>query len=150
MILLRRVGPAGNYVTEVLPGVLLLAVGLATTVAPLTATALSSAPTEHAGMASAVNNDVARTASLIAVAVLPALAGITGATYLHPTELVHGFRSAVMLAGVAAAAGGLIGVLFIRNPTRAARPGVTTPTNMCCPLEATPMGQYLDHGAERA
>ena len=150
MVLLRLVGPSGNYLTEVLPGVLLLSVGLATTVAPLTATALSSAPAEHAGMASAVNNDVARTASLIAVAVLPVLAGITSATYLHPAELAHGFRTAVLVAGAAAAVGGLIGVTFIRNPPHAARPGATTAMSPCCPLEATPLGQYLDHGVERS
>ncbi len=60
MVLLRLIGPSGDYLTEVLPGVLVLAVGLVITVAPLTATALASAPVEHAGMASAVNNDVAR------------------------------------------------------------------------------------------
>jgi hypothetical protein len=59
----------------VLPGVLVLGLGLAATVAPLTATVLA-APSEEAGVASAVNNDVARTAGLLAIAVLPADAGI--------------------------------------------------------------------------
>ena len=78
MLLFTRVEGDGDYVTQVLPAVLVLGFGLATNVAPLTATALSAAPAEHAGIASAVNNDVARSASLIAVAVLPALAGLTG------------------------------------------------------------------------
>src|SRR5215467_5087734 len=67
-----------SYVVYVLPAVVVFGLGLAITVAPLTATAMSSAPAEHSGIASAVNNDVARFGGLLAVAVLPALAGITG------------------------------------------------------------------------
>ena len=89
MLLFTRVNGSGDYLTQVLPAVLVLGLGLATNVAPLTATALSAAPAEHSGIASAVNNDVARTASLIAVAVLPALAGITGDAYLHPAALTQ-------------------------------------------------------------
>ena len=61
-----------------LPAVTIFGLGLAITVAPLTAAALAAVPARHAGMASAVHNDVARTAALIAVAVLPAAAGLTG------------------------------------------------------------------------
>ena len=85
-------------------------------VAPLTATALAAAPADHAGVASAVNNDVARAAGLIAVAVLPALAGITGDSYLHPAALAHGFRMAAVIAAVFCAAGGVLAALTIRNP----------------------------------
>jgi len=60
---------------------------------------MSSAPSEHAGMASAVNNDVARFGGLLAVAVLPALAGITGTACLHPGALAAGFRTAVLISG---------------------------------------------------
>ncbi len=96
MVLLRLVGPSGAYLTEVLPAILVLGAGLALTVAPLTSTAMSSAPADHAGMASAVNNDVARTGGLVAVALLPVVSGITGASYLHPLQFVgrvpHGRR----------------------------------------------------------
>ena len=51
------------------------------TVAPLTSTAMSSAPAEHAGIASAVNNDVARVGGLLAVAVLPVVSSISGDAY---------------------------------------------------------------------
>jgi MFS family permease len=68
----------GSYWTQVFPAVLVFALGLAVTVAPLTATAMGAAPPEHSGVASAVNNVVARAASLLAVAVLPLLAGLTG------------------------------------------------------------------------
>ena len=87
-------------------------------VAPLTATALAAAPADHAGVASAVNNDVARAAQLIAVAVLPALAGITGEAYLHPAQLAHGFKVAAMIAAVFCAAGGVLAALTIRNPSQ--------------------------------
>ena len=78
LALLGRAATDARYVSGVLPGVVVLGLGLATTVAPLTATALGALPDGHAGLASAVNNDVARLGGLVAVAVLPALAGITG------------------------------------------------------------------------
>ncbi|MDQ6874885.1 MAG: MFS transporter [Actinomycetota bacterium] len=119
MALLARIDRAGGYVNEVLPAVLLLGAGLAITVAPLTSTALSAAPMEHAGVASAVNNDVARAAALLAVAVLPPVAGLTGASYLHPAAFAHGFRIAVLIAAGACAVGGLIAAALIRNPSPA-------------------------------
>ena len=140
LVLFRAIGPSGDYLTQVLPGVLVLGIGLAITVAPLTATALSSAPAGHAGMASAVNNDVARAGGLIAVAVLPAVAGITGQSYLHAALFSDGFRKAVIVAGVAAAAGGVLAAALIRNPPETER--VPTPVRLSCPLDATPQ---LDH-----
>ena len=89
LALFSRSPTSTSYVAGVLPGVLVLAVGLAVTVAPLTSTALNSVSESHAGVASAVNNDVARLGSLIAVAVLPALGGIDGLSYLHPHPLAQ-------------------------------------------------------------
>jgi EmrB/QacA subfamily drug resistance transporter len=143
MVLLRMIGPSGDYVTEVLPGVLVLALGLAITVAPLTSTALSSAPVEHAGMASAVNNDLARAGGLIAVAVLPALSGLRGHSYVHPDELAAGFRQAVVIAGAAAALGGLLAAVLVRNPGAAQRLRPRHRVPVCCPLEATPLGARI-------
>ncbi len=85
MLLLIRVGAHASYVSEVLPAAFVVGLGLSTTVAPLTAAALSTVPPENAGIASGVNNDVARTAGLLAVAILPALAGIHGEDYRMPT-----------------------------------------------------------------
>jgi EmrB/QacA subfamily drug resistance transporter len=116
LALMTRIGPGSTYIADVLPAVTVLGLGLATTVAPLTSTALSAAPPEHAGVASAVNNDVARTASLFAVAGLPAAAGIHGHTYTDPTLLTSGFHTAVLLAAAACALGGLLAALTIRNP----------------------------------
>lgn len=143
MILFTRVHGSADYLTEVLPAVVVLGFGLAVNVAPLTATALSAAPAEHSGIASAVNNDVARTASLIAVAVLPALAGITGDVYLHAGPLTHGFHVAMLIAAAAAAAGGILAALTVRNRPRPA-PG-TAPADphtvecLHCGLDAPPL-----------
>jgi MFS family permease len=122
MLLLARIDASGSYLLEVLPAMLVFGLGLAFTVAPLTSTVLDAAPTAEAGVASAVNNDVARAASLLAVAVLPSAAGITGASYLHPDQLSEGFRHAVFIAAALCACGGLLAALTIRNPPR---PGVT-------------------------
>jgi len=120
LALFTRVHGSGDYWSQVLPAVLVFGFGLAINVAPLTATALAAAPAEHSGIASAVNNDVARAASLIAVAVLPVAAGITGDSYLHPAELTQGFHVAMLIAAVVAAAGGLLAAATIRNPVRRA------------------------------
>jgi EmrB/QacA subfamily drug resistance transporter len=110
-----RVSAGGGYVTAVLPAVVVFGLGLAVTVAPLTTTVLAAAPSEHAGIASAINNDVARAAGLIAVAVLPSLAGIGGHSYLHPAVFSSGFHRAVLIAAGACAVGALVAVLTIRN-----------------------------------
>jgi EmrB/QacA subfamily drug resistance transporter len=73
LLLLMRVGADPNYVTEVLPAVLVFGLGLAATVAPLTATALNSVPERQVGIASGINNGVSRVAGLFAIAVLGAL-----------------------------------------------------------------------------
>jgi MFS family permease len=118
MLLLARAGASGSYPTHVLPAAVVLGLGLAIVVAPLTSTVLAAAPSEEAGVASAVNNDVARTASLLAVAVLPAAAGLTGASYLHPEQFSAGFRNAVFISAGLCAFGGLLAALTIRNSTR--------------------------------
>jgi EmrB/QacA subfamily drug resistance transporter len=147
MILFRLVGPSGNYLTEVLPAIVVLGLGLVLTVAPLTAVAMASAPSAQAGVASAVNNDVARTGGLVAVALLPVLSGITGASYLDPPAFSAGFRTAVTLAGLAAVAGGILAGVLIRNPRHPSAPAPTEAVSVGaqgvpashCALEAPPL-----------
>jgi EmrB/QacA subfamily drug resistance transporter len=138
-----------SYVVYVLPAVLVFGLGLAITVAPLTATAMSSAPAELSGTASAVNNDVARFGGLLAVAVLPALAGITGTAYLHPGALAAGFRTAALISGAACAAGGLLAAVTITNPERAPpAAGVPAPEEcLHCGLDAPPLTTSLSQPA---
>ncbi len=70
LILIGRIGSEVDYLPDLLPGVLLLGLGLAITVAPLTTTVLSSLPENQAGLASGANNAVARVASLLAIAIV--------------------------------------------------------------------------------
>ena len=144
MLLLTRVGSDGDYVTTVLPAAVMVGLGLATTVAPLTAAALATVPVQRAGIASGVNNDVARTAGLLAVAVLPALAGISGDDYRIAASFNHGFdRAAIICAGLAAAAG-VLAALTIRNPPRGADPDHPDPPHdppqpSCAALDSAPL-----------
>jgi predicted MFS family arabinose efflux permease len=138
LALFTRVGGSGDYLTAVLPAVVAFGFGVAIMVAPLTATALAAVPADHAGVASAVNNDVARAAGLIAVAVLPALAGITGDSYLHPAVLAADFKKAALNAAAFCAAGGVLAALTIRNPSRA-KCDESTPQGYNCGLEAPPL-----------
>jgi EmrB/QacA subfamily drug resistance transporter len=140
LLLLLRIGPGGgSYVADVLPAMVVFGLGLAINVAPLTSTAMNAAPAEHAGVASAVNNDVARAAGLIAVAVLPVVAGITGESYLHPAELAHGFRIAVVIAAAACVLGGVLAALTIRNPTRPSAPSEQLAHELHCAVGAPPL-----------
>jgi EmrB/QacA subfamily drug resistance transporter len=116
MVWLTRVGPDATYVGDVLAPMILFGLGLSFTVAPLTSTVLAAAPDHQAGVASAINNDVARVAGLIAVAVLPSLAGITPEAYANPEMLSSGFQRAVLIAGGLCVAGGLLALLTIRSP----------------------------------
>lgn len=122
LALFTRIGPSGNYLTEVLPAVVVFGLGLAINVAPLTSTVLSAVPASRAGVASAVNNDVARAAALIAVAILPAAAGLSGVAYLHPARFSAGFARASLICSCLCLAGAALAAITIRNPRREAGP----------------------------
>jgi EmrB/QacA subfamily drug resistance transporter len=100
MALMMRIGLHASYVADVLPAVVIFGLGLSMTVAPLTATVLASADVRHAGVASGVNNAVARAAGLIAVAALPAAVGLTAASYHVPALFNHGFDKATTICAV--------------------------------------------------
>ncbi len=116
LALLLRVGPDASYVADVLPAVLVFALGMSITVAPLNVTVLSAAGAERAGVASAVNNAVARVAGLLAIAVIPVLAGISGDDYLVPDLFDDGFRTGTMICAAMCAIGGVIVLIALRNP----------------------------------
>ncbi|MGZ4464380.1 MAG: MFS transporter [Nocardioides sp.] len=116
VLLLLRVGPDTRYVTDVLPGITVFGLGLPLLVAPLTATVLASAPDEHAGLASGVNNAVARAGTLLAVAALPLAVGLTGRQYAVPSAFDAGFRQALVVCAVLLVLGGLLACATIRTP----------------------------------
>jgi EmrB/QacA subfamily drug resistance transporter len=113
--LLTRVHPGVSYVEGVLPGALVLGLGLVITVAPLTAAVLAAVDDHHAGIGSAINNAVARIGSLLAVAVLPAAAGI--ATAGGAVDIAAGYQRAMLLAAALAAVGGALAFLTVRRST---------------------------------
>jgi hypothetical protein len=115
MLLMTRIGPGAGYLSVVLPAVVVFGLGLAATVAPVTATVLAAADPRHAGTASGVNNAVARTAGLLAVALLPPIAGLTSDTFTRPHALATGFHTAMVVNAGLAAAGGLLAWLTISN-----------------------------------
>lgn len=119
LILLLRIGPDTTYLTDVLPGVLVFGLGLSVLVAPLTGAVLGAVPASEAGIASGVNNAVARTAQLLAVAALPGLAGISGSLG-DPVEFDRGFGVAMWICVGLLVAGALIAAVLLRAPRRAA------------------------------
>ncbi|WP_067834827.1 MFS transporter [Nocardia lijiangensis] len=117
-VLLLRIGPDAGYVSAVLPGVVVFGLGLAVLVAPLTGAVLGAVPASEAGIASGVNNAVARTAQLLAVAALPGLAGISG-SLTDPAAFDDGFETAMWICVGLLATGALIAAVLLRAPRRA-------------------------------
>ncbi|RMI33459.1 MFS transporter [Nocardia stercoris] len=117
MLLMTRIGVHTSYLRDVLPAALVFGAGLTLAVAPLTATVLASADERHAGVASGVNNAVARAAGLLAVAAIPPLVGLTGAAYTHPADFAHGFRSALLTCVVLMVAAAALAFLTVRDDT---------------------------------
>jgi EmrB/QacA subfamily drug resistance transporter len=143
LLMMGRIGAGSDYLTDVLPAVIVFGLGLALTVAPLTTTVLAAVDARHAGLASGVNNAVARVAGLLAVALLPALAGLTGAAYREPVRFSGGFHTAVLIGAGLCVVGGLSAAVGITNPRRASTTGAATaataatdPEPLSCPLDA--------------
>jgi EmrB/QacA subfamily drug resistance transporter len=117
VLLLVRVGDSVDYLTDLLVPMVLFGLGLAVTVAPLTTTVMADARHGDSGIASGVNNAVARVAGLLGIAVVGvAVAGRSGA------ELdLDGFRIGMLLTALLLGGGGIVGLLGIRNPRLASR-----------------------------
>jgi EmrB/QacA subfamily drug resistance transporter len=147
---LHRLDTGATYVVDVLPPVVVFGLGLSLTVAPLTATVLAAAPDEHAGLASGVNNAVARVAGLLAIAVLPLVAGLSGEAYNDADLLAPAFRTAMIVCAALLAAGALLSALFVRTPaTRGAAQTKDTrhvEHSYCCPVDGPPMETCPRHG----
>jgi hypothetical protein len=111
---MARVTPGTTYFSSVLPAVVVFGLGMSITVAPLTSAVLASVSEDHVGVASGTNNTVARLAGLLAVAVLPVVAGVetAGSGGLGP-----GFGRAMLIAAGICACGGLVAWATIRNRT---------------------------------
>ena len=145
LLLLSRIGPHASYVRDVLPGVVLLGLGLSLTVAPLTATALGSVEDRYAGVASGVNNAVARAAGLLAVAVLPLAAGLGSGSLTDPVALAHTYRIAMLICVGLLVAGALVAVALVpgrktgRESGRESGREAPSPVRVHCSVAAPPL-----------
>jgi EmrB/QacA subfamily drug resistance transporter len=141
MALMTRIGPHASYLADVLPAVTVFGLGLTLTVAPLTATVLASADVRHAGVASGVNNAVARAAGLVAVAALPAAVGLGAASYHQPAQFNHGFTLATIGCAVVLAAAALVAALFVDNDVLrpVGQPQVVPEGRTTCSVGAPPL-----------
>jgi EmrB/QacA subfamily drug resistance transporter len=117
MLYLSRVGPGSSYWVDVLPGSLATGLGMSLVVAPLTATVLDAAPEHLVGVASGVNNAVARAAALLAVAALPVAVGLSGDDYAEPAAFSAGFSRAMIVCATLMAVGGAVAWSTIRSDT---------------------------------
>jgi EmrB/QacA subfamily drug resistance transporter len=120
LVLLSRIGPGASYLVGVLPAVVVLGLGLSLTVAPLTATALAAAQDENAGVASGVNNAVARTAGLLAIAVLPLVSGV-GRSLTDAATLAPAYRTSMLVCAGLLVAGAALAAATIPNSFEAVR-----------------------------
>jgi EmrB/QacA subfamily drug resistance transporter len=118
MLLFTRVRPGATYMASVLPAAVVFGFGLACFVAPLTAVALAALGEERAGLASGVNNAVARLAGLLAVAILPLAAGLGGAQELTAGDVSRGFTRAMVVCAALCATGSAVSAVTIRSSGR--------------------------------
>jgi EmrB/QacA subfamily drug resistance transporter len=145
MVLMTRIGLHASYLTEVLPAVVVFALGLSAVVAPLTATVLATADVRHAGVASGVNNAVARAASLLFVAAIPPLAGLTGNVQSYPLVFLHGFRIAILASAALVASGAVLSFFTIRDDVLSAAPAAAKPEcTVSCAVGAPPLEPGLE------
>jgi MFS family permease len=114
LLLMFGIGDDVNYWTQVLPGVVVFALGLTMTVAPLTAAILGSIPTEESGIGSAINNAISRIAGLIAIAFVGVIVGAQ--------LTVDSFHRGLLVTAVLLVLGGVVSLIGIRNPVHAKVP----------------------------
>ncbi|GAB3293177.1 DHA2 family efflux MFS transporter permease subunit [Epidermidibacterium keratini] len=118
VVLLSRVDENPNYILEVGLPLVVFGLGLAALVAPLTATVLAAAPDHQAGIASGINNAIARAGTLLSVAALPLIVGLSGDDYSVPSVFSAGYRNSMLICAGLLVAGGALAALTIRNPER--------------------------------
>ena len=110
-----------GYLTEILPGLVVLAVGLATFGAPLTAATLGAIGEDEQGIASGVNNTVGQMGGLLMIAVLPAAAGLSGSSFEGPA-FAEGYETALRICALLALAAAAVAVITIRSTAVPADP----------------------------
>ncbi len=133
LLLLSRIGPSANWITEVAPGAIVFGLGLVTFVAPLTATVMAAADPDHVSVASGVNNAIARAASLATLALIPAVSGLSVATGANATT--DSFRVALTIAAVLAFGAAPLAYFGLSRRTTAP----TTARHVHCAVDGAPL-----------
>jgi EmrB/QacA subfamily drug resistance transporter len=145
LLWMTQIDPGSSYLTAILPPILVFGAGLTLVVAPVTATVLAAADSRHSGVASGVNNAVARVAGLLAVAVLPAVAGLTGDNFYDPAKMTSGFHMGMVVCAALAALGGILAWFTISAEVlhAEAEPGGDTPERLgedfSCGIDGPPL-----------
>ncbi|MET8504193.1 MFS transporter [Streptomyces sp. NPDC004787] len=147
MLLMLRSGQDASYLTDVLPALLVLGLGMTTLVAPLTATVLASVDVSRSGLASGINNAAARAAGLVAVAALPLLAGMGPEAYRSAEEFDATFRRAMPICAGVLVAGAILAFATLRAPARA---DCHPECRVHCGVGAPPLDPGPDLAAGRA
>ncbi|WP_306361184.1 MFS transporter [Nocardia sp. CC227C] len=147
MLLMTRIGPDTSYLWDVVPAALVFGLGLSLAVAPLTATVLAAASERHAGIASGVNNAVARAAGLLAVAAIPPLAGLTGDAYNDPSTFASGFRVALLICVALMLGAAVVTFTTVRDDTLStAAPDAEPECKVHCAVTGPPL-EPIEHGS---
>ncbi len=132
LLVLARIDTDARWLTDVAPGAVLFGLGLVTFVAPLTASVMGSVDDAHVSTASGVNNAVARTGSLLAVAVIPGVAGL--AVTASAAEVTAAYATAMRLTAVLAIAAAVVSAVGLRRPRLA-----ESPREQLCPVDGAPL-----------
>lgn len=147
MLLMTQIDIGDRYLSGVLPAVVVFGVGLTLVVSPVTASVLAAADQRDSGIASGINNAVARVAGLLAVAVLPTLAGLSGGRFYLPSAMTEGFHIAMAVCAGLAVAGALIAWTTIDDDLLAEGGAEPEPT-FACPVTSPSAVALLDEGRE--
>jgi EmrB/QacA subfamily drug resistance transporter len=140
LVLMTRIDPGASYLTDILPAVIVFGLGLTLVVAPVTSTVLAAADARHAGVASGINNAVSRVGGLLAVAILPVIAGLTGDSFYNPAKMTDGFHMAMLACAGLSAAGGILAWLTISSEVLEAEPEAKVEEpEFSCAIAGTPL-----------
>jgi EmrB/QacA subfamily drug resistance transporter len=150
LVLMSRISPGDSYLAAVFPAVTVFGLGLTLVVAPVTATVMAAADERHSGIASGINTALSRLAGLIIVAVLPLIAGLTGARFYEPAPMTHGFHVAMLACAGLSTAGGLLAWAAISSDVLESEPapGGDVPTGALHDFSCAVAGPPLRPGRE--
>jgi EmrB/QacA subfamily drug resistance transporter len=140
--LLSRVDAGSTYLGGVLMPTTIFGVGVTLLVTPLTATVLGALPEQQAGIASGLNNAVARTAGLLAVAAVPLVGGLGGDGLTDPSRVRDGFAVIARICAGLLAAGGLLSALTVSS--HGSPPGAPRVARTHCAVSSPPVSTTAD------